>query len=1123
MCDFALDSSTDSLLLVDDRLTKLSKKPDLNPANRISFSFPNGETFTPRVNSQKRNKPKKLHHAQSFTSSYSSSSGVARQDTSRLNSMKLNITSTLARSSSMIHLPVRQFQDSVFVQSAGQAPALSQAQSQFKQALLSRSPSMNNVRVKKQELAALIRTNKHDTPTNIDIGVLQTSVPPQPHRNSLTNNRYQKGSNNIVNLELLLLTSSENSSETASYRAMSLGNASSHSTRVGSDTTPNSNPSSVSNYNVNRSESNTPETSISASETTPEAFTKTEKLVSGSAGTSQLMDQLHTPGIGKETPTSVHLSTVSSRNSSFASADEYPTDEKLSWDNPQSKNASGPESKSQLTEANLTLAKTPENDEKAMERDAETNTSSTICSSDKTVSLTSQDDSKFVDNSQDLPNTKPIALLERVYEPVADLLISNFKEETTKQVSEQVHKPENRLDDGIIKREAPLSPELQEKLGTAVKECESTTNTNTYTEPIRTDQRLSVDNSQDSSLIKQPMVSFTERRGPGLSLNIGPVRHSFVEPSPGAGSPHSHESLPSVLKSPEVDRQVPLSAFSYENSPGNRASIYSPVQIEKFFSDNQKEVPPRGDIVMMEAQKRNSSASSFGSVMPSPKVLQMKSFLNESRSADSSFDTSANNSANNMDTSVNNVNTLSNVNTSANTAILNVKDTMPSNATTSIGSAVTPVSDAKTSTTNSDKVLTPKSNSASTAKSEKTFTSAKTQESSETKKEISNQRALNVLKQENGEADIILQNRLSLLNVVNVDFDKSLPSSPNFDSMYDKLKTPEPSPKKAALPIKPTKSKNEKNATGFRKMFKMFSKSNDSDSNSKSESGSTNGNKKKIFHIPLKLSSRLSPTYSVRDLKKLEVLVRESPTKEVNLPTPSYDLPALEFEEIFFNDVLLKFDEVEKQAQSEVDLLKKNMSIHNLFMKDDELSKDQIANQQQKDAGNFEEFLAFETPRSMDYNNVYSLSEELVAELPIGKEQALVLSKEDIATILDNPRSLTYLFLRYLRQYRDCDQMTVRLTGFNPLDKSPVNANIKQVSILGKKDKIQKNRVKFADTLQISETFDPEMYKRYNRSVTQYYLTEFAEVNRIKNELNFYKCHEMLVHQRSQCNTHFFY
>ena len=63
----------------------------------------------------------------------------------------------------------------------------------------------------------------------------------------------------------------------------------------------------------------------------------------------------------------------------------------------------------------------------------------------------------------------------------------------------------------------------------------------------------------------------------------------------------------------------------------------------------------------------------------------------------------------------------------------------------------------------------------------------------------------------------------------------------------------------------------------------------------------------------------------------------------------------------------------------------------------------------------------------------------------------------------------------------------------------------------------------FSNKIFVNETFAPEMYKRYNKAVTQYTLTESSEINKIKNELNYFKCNEMLVHESSQNNTHFFY
>ncbi|KAI5952403.1 hypothetical protein KGF54_003270 [Candida jiufengensis] len=68
-----------------------------------------------------------------------------------------------------------------------------------------------------------------------------------------------------------------------------------------------------------------------------------------------------------------------------------------------------------------------------------------------------------------------------------------------------------------------------------------------------------------------------------------------------------------------------------------------------------------------------------------------------------------------------------------------------------------------------------------------------------------------------------------------------------------------------------------------------------------------------------------------------------------------------------------------------------------------------------------------------------------------------------------------------------------------------------------------KKQVNFQNKIQINETFSSDLYKRYNKSVTQYNLTDPLEINMIKNEVNYYKCNEMLVHESSQNNTHFYY
>lgn len=1001
-----MDVSKDFLALVEDRLNKLPRKPEVpHPVTKAPYNFPNGETFSPRASSAKRNKPKRLHHAQSF------STLNTRAESLRLYSMRLDVQNTLARSNSMIQLPSSCPQlDLSFGQSL-----ISLGYASSNQSYLTRSPSMSNVLVKKRELAASIRTSKFDTPTNIDISALQPSVQLQlhPHRNSLKNNRYQKGSNNIVDSELSLISTGENTPDSNAFRTFSIGNNSSHSAKGGSDATPSSNPSSVSNYNVNRSDSNTPETSISASESALDALLQAVTC----KPENDLKERLQ-PTTSEESPS------MSSPNSSFASADEYPSDDsKLTWGTSQDHNCA---SESPVAEESTVLEltqKLPDSaSEKILNKEPTNQTGYSTGSSDKTVTPNSELNEAEATQESESPSSNVIeseASSESV--PAVDSIQKKHVEGCTSSAIHSSVDSDQSMMSPTSQRTSNYSKDVGYDSDRTITKPESLMSaTSNLNEAIPRDQslRFQDENPADMLALKQPHISLNQRRNPGLTLTLSGIRSSFVDFPTAIGTPTSQTSLPSVLKSADGDLKSPLTApvLGIDNSPASRLSIYSPVQIEKFLTDNQEEVPPRGDIVMMEVHKRSSSVSSFGSVLPSPIVLPTKSSTSSQRATDDS--------------------------------------------------------------------------------------------------------------------DSVLKNRLSLLGVVNVDFDKSLPSSPAIENVNQKWTLEELNmvekkierPKPVSQARKPEKSKS-----GFRKMLKMFSKSNASQNKPTVKTeilyAEATG-KKKFLNLPVMLSSRLSPTYSVRERKMPIEFERSFEESLPPLEKQKYDLPPLEFEELFFNDVMVKFDEVEQQAQNEVDQLKRNNSLHNVFLKDDELSKDQIANQQQKDAGNSDDFLPIDERSRLDGDRFYEnepYSEEFLSELPLNGEQSIVLTKTDIAAILENPNTLTYLFLRFLRQYKDSPEMTVRLTGFDPTEVKEIKSDYNQRPIIGRRKSVGKNRVKFADTLHISETFDPDMYKRYNRSVTQYYLTEFAEVNRIKNELNFYKCHEMLVHAKSQCNTHFFY
>lgn len=161
------------------------------------------------------------------------------------------------------------------------------------------------------------------------------------------------------------------------------------------------------------------------------------------------------------------------------------------------------------------------------------------------------------------------------------------------------------------------------------------------------------------------------------------------------------------------------------------------------------------------------------------------------------------------------------------------------------------------------------------------------------------------------------------------------------------------------------------------------------------------------------------------------------------------------------------------------------------------------------------------------------------------------LSQEGESIVIEN-QELHYIFnnltddekrnlpphLKYIRQFKDYQSIEVNMKKFEDLSKIEfsVDENGKSAPILkrrrkggsGKKSMLDGGKkgsrnVVFSNKISINETFASDMYKRYNKAVTQYSLNDPKEINKIKNELNYYKCNEMLVHESSQNNTHFFY
>ena len=284
-------------------------------------------------------------------------------------------------------------------------------------------------------------------------------------------------------------------------------------------------------------------------------------------------------------------------------------------------------------------------------------------------------------------------------------------------------------------------------------------------------------------------------------------------------------------------------------------------------------------------------------------------------------------------------------------------------------------------------------------------------------------------------------------------------------------------------------------------------------------------------------------------------------------------LPTIERDDSLFEDMFTNFEERFNRVSSIKSKAATN-SINELFIKDDELTRDQIEDQQKKDNNQISEDIddskstssgAFSMANSDEIyidDNIRYLQDELIWPIdndeftsiedysvlsrsgtvktklnPENKEEqgessveTIVVDNEQLAGLFDNLSELQRrrlpIHLKHIGQFKDSKILEISIRKFESIpDLSNLKIENKQLRSILKKlfGSSENKKVQFSNKISINETFSPDMYKRYNKSVTQYTLTEAMEINRIKNELNTYKCNEMLVHEHSQDNTHFFY
>lgn len=312
-----------------------------------------------------------------------------------------------------------------------------------------------------------------------------------------------------------------------------------------------------------------------------------------------------------------------------------------------------------------------------------------------------------------------------------------------------------------------------------------------------------------------------------------------------------------------------------------------------------------------------------------------------------------------------------------------------------------------------------------------------------------------------------------------------------------------------------------------------------------------------IAEEPQKLPSQPQPTVQSQSQPpqpqsqsqsqpRLRASVAESSLKPE--PLTLTRLPLLEPQLSGMDDVLRDIDEYGTTKTRKT--LKLALSRHDPFVFDDELTRDQIADQQARDGFNslttLDPLDASDADDSYVDENILALREEFATnhvDLLIdlgniysthrvdGPLEVMVVHRDQLDQVFSKfdstgPHRRRLGNLKYVQQLLDFNlvKMTVRKFEDTVTPVAPLLVTLgKPSSLKSKRSRLNPRRVMFANTIAVNETYSAEAYPRVNRLVTQYTLTNPTEISRIKQELNQYKCEEMLVHELSQEHTHFFY
>ncbi|KAM9927923.1 hypothetical protein OXX80_010173 [Metschnikowia pulcherrima] len=1213
------DRSTDNLVPEAGTFSRKSRKNE--PSGKSAYSFPNGEKFTPRLGPKRRNRPARIPTA------------VPAE------SVPSNYPPRLPRSASMVSVSSATSMpgyDNATQSQAPFPPTNAANAGKHPASFLSRSHSFNNIRQRsKQDLVHSLRHTKVDTPTNISVQVPKpapsAAPPPQhvPHLRSmsLTNNRYSENAANIVRSESMLSTSIQDVDPAASDRTAR----------------SESSPSSLTNFNLNRSNSNTPQTSVSGSDIAAEiaikSWSSSESVSSFRTARDPSPLSSIKESVGTDTPHADPVSLTSpgirAESGAFMSGsqnDDSPSSSPTSLESAPAfdyENSNGNETAEvDMIKDDDLSDKSPQKPKQSHEAtkfrpDAEVpNTMSTISETSSSMVVADSEDISEVSNldhpsnlvaaqdaNREAPPVEPELDLtdkERTNEPTTRRSVSKAasleSQKTLKQTQDVTDRAESLFDlHALEERKSTSSAESleHEKSGDKddMRDVHSA-NGKVTMEGASSGPELESDDR--SSVLLQPKgdlhaeaheSSLIAKESFETGSNCMDCRAGNEEDPQNVPREHAHEESRAspgvtILKRRNLDLAPiltpPALATDRESLPDTPSpDVEEPARATKSDSDlpelieqliSTTEAPPRGDIPI-ELQENAQSPREEGANTLQTSVDDEKTIIEADERK--SFVMSELYSPIHIDK-----------------FLTDDQEAVPPRGDVAVKNGAIKFHKRNSSSVTSINSFQKRSTSLSPGQSSSPYECAKANKSTETLRSPEKQKQTPLA-------------RNSMLAVVDVDYDKLLPPTPKRDffskgphvhsppkvkpsshrkeSPKEKVKLPDRSPSKSS-----SSSSNSKGIKRFFKFMKFGSKGTEESppklrwkSSMSSIRTSVSSRDRKVGEAPeprpVQPSSRrhskeqpraleargpkpasdrkkaflsnlkLTTGFKVYDLPSPVYSVRErTPTGErqslsSGTENPKFDLPEYDVESDSFGDVLLKFQEVEKEIENEVRVMRKTKSIHDFFLKDDELSKSQIFDLQTKDNQVSSDSLAGQPDSqngsvtkldALGSDSANSSQETLckklghsITDFPESSEKRVVTV--DIASAsaaLADSHGARQSYLRFVRQFADFQEMTVELSGFDPTERTDVPVNSEQkVSSLRKTGSRPARNVKFSNSIAISETYAPQLYRRNNKSVTQYYLTEYSEINRIKNELNAYKCYEMLVHEKSQANTHFFY